>query len=426
MDRVRTDEQDPLPWCIVIALAFLALAWHRLGIPTRIYFDEVHYIRAARKLLEMTRANAEHPMVGKELIAGAMVFLGDKPLFWRVPSIILGTAGLFAFGRLMWLASGRRFATIAAMILLFTSFAWFIQSRIAMLDMIMAGFGMLALWQFAAALRLSGGKARWRLAVSGIFLALAIGTKWSFAPAAMLPGLFVMVVRLKEHGLRFLLARDSRILPGISLVEAGIWLGVLPLALYWATFAPAFLYPVRAVDPFAPIAFHEDMIRLQDSVRKPHPYRSVWYQWMINWRAVWYLYEHIDGARRGVLLIGNPFSMLAGLVAVPWCLWAAVRGRVDALAFAMLYLFSIGLWIVSEKPIQFYYHYLLPGTFLMGCLALALDVLWRRGGKAKWIAAGSLAVAVAMFAWFYPIISAAPLSGGPRSYEFWMWLRSWR
>ena len=32
----------------------------------------------------------------------------------------------------------------------------------------------------------------------------------------------------------------------------------------------------------------------------------------------------------------------------------------------------------------------------------------------------------ALFAWFYPIISAAPLSGGKMSYEQWMWLRSWR
>ena len=41
---------------------------------------------------------------------------------------------LFAFGRLLWWASGRRFATLAGMLLLATSFAWFIQSRIAMLD----------------------------------------------------------------------------------------------------------------------------------------------------------------------------------------------------------------------------------------------------------------------------------------------------
>jgi hypothetical protein len=31
-----------------------------------------------------------------------------------------------------------------------------------------------------------------------------------------------------------------------------------------------------------------------------------------------------------------------------------------------------------------------------------------------------------MFAWFYPIISAAALHDGRHSYVRWMWLRSWR
>ena len=84
------------------------------------------------------------------------------------------------------------------------------------------------------------------------------------------------------------------------------------------------------------------------------------------------------------------------------------------------------MWIVSEKPIQFYYHYLLPGTFLMACLALALDALWNRSDRKRWLAPAALAVAIAMFAWFYPIISAAALHDGRHSYVRWMWLRSWR
>ena len=119
--------------------------------------------------------------------------------------------------------------------------------------------------------------------------------------------------------------------------------------------------------------------------------------------------------------------MLAGLPALLWCLWAGIwRQRSDALAMALLYIASLGMWLVSSKPIQFYYHYLLPGAFLMGCLALALDELWRKGGKWEWIPAVSLATAGAMFAWFYPIISSAILHDGKQAYVHWMWLHSWR
>ena len=63
--QLRSGQGDPLIWCVAITLGFLALVWHRLGIPSQIYFDEVHYVPAARKLLAMESVNSEHPMVGK-------------------------------------------------------------------------------------------------------------------------------------------------------------------------------------------------------------------------------------------------------------------------------------------------------------------------------------------------------------------------
>jgi dolichyl-phosphate-mannose--protein O-mannosyl transferase len=427
MQAAQRPEKDPLAWTAVIALLFLALVWRRLGIPSKIYFDEVHYVPAARSLLLRISANPEHPMLGKEIIAAAIRLGGDRPLVWRIPSALFGAFGLFAFGRLMWWASLRRFATLTGLFLLATSFAWFIQSRIAMLDMFMAAFGMTALWQFAAALRSPARTARWRLALTGLCLGLALGAKWSIAPAAMLPGLTFLVLRVRDHGLRAFARSDTRPLPGISLMEAAFWLGTVPLLVYWLTYLPGFFYRGTPIAWWDPVGHHAYMLRLQDSVRKLHPYRSVWYEWVINWRAVWYLYEKVDGAQRGVLLIGNPFTMLAGLPALGWCLWAGIRRRrTDALSFALLYLASLGMWLVSTKPIQFYYHYLLPGTFLMACLALALDELQRKGGRREWIPALSLATAGAMFVWFYPIISSAVLHDGKLAYVHWMWLHSWR
>lgn len=427
MTAAPAPQRDPLGWILLIAFAFLALCLHRLGIPSRIYFDETHYVPAARKLLDLTRANPEHPLLAKEAIAAVIALFGDRPVVWRLPSALLGTLGLFAIGRALWWASLRRFATLAVTILVATGFLWFIQSRIAMLDMVMAGLGMTALWFFAAATRLPARQARWRLAASGICFGLALGAKWSIAPIAAMPGLAFLALRLRAHGCRCLQRNDSGPVPGISLVEAAFWLGTVPLAVYWLTYLPAFYYAKDAVDPLSPIAWHRYMLQLQDSVTKLHPYRSVWYQWIADWRAVWYLYENVDGSQRGIVLIGNPVSMLAGLPAVLWCLWAGIwRQRSDALACALLYLAALGMWVISGKPIQFYYHYLLPSVFLMACLALVLDAIWERGGRWRWLPMGALAVAAGMFVYFYPIISAAKLHNGKLSYVQWMWLKSWR
>lgn len=422
----RPIERDPIGWCALIALLFLALAWHRLGIPSKIYFDEIHYVHAARIMLTMQHPfNPEHPLFGKEAIAASIALFGDRPLVWRIPSVILGTLGLFAFGRALWFASLSRFATLSGMVLLATDFAWFIQSRIAMLDMVMAGMAMIAFWQVAAVVRQPERLPRLRLAIAGVCLGLSIGAKWSVVPAAVLPGLAFLAFKIRDNGWRFAFAKAGGPVPGITLIEAAFWLGVLPLAVYWATFMPAFFYAEHAIDPTQFIAQHQYMLRLQDSVIKHHPYMSQWYQWVVNWRAIWYLYEVVDGYQRGIVLIGNPYTMLAGLPALLWCAWAGVRHkRWDALACVLLYAVSLAMWGLSGKPVQFYYHYLLPGTFMMAALALALDALRRRGHPL--IPGISLVLSAGLFVYFYPIISAGALHHGRQSYAEWMWLKSWR
>ena len=120
--------------------------------------------------------------------------------------------------------------------------------------------------------------------------------------------------------------------------------------------------------------------------------------------------------------------MLAGLPALGWCVWAGFwQQRADALAVLACFGATLGLWLLPGKPIQFYYHYLLPGSFLMAALALALDALWASAKPFwRWLAPVALGIAIALFVWFYPIISGAPLAHGRESFEAWMWLDSWR
>ena len=77
----------PLGWCAVISLAFLALVLHRIGLPSQLYFDEVHYVPAARQMLEpvmpQPMLNPMHPPLAKQLIALSIHSFGDGPLGWR-------------------------------------------------------------------------------------------------------------------------------------------------------------------------------------------------------------------------------------------------------------------------------------------------------------------------------------------------------
>jgi len=419
--------RDPLLWCWLIAAGFLALVLHRLSIPSIAYFDEIHYLPAARNLLALSEArNKEHPMLGKELIAIAMWLCGDTPFGWRIGSTLAGVAALFASMRATWWASLSAPATLLAGLLLASNFLVFMIARIAMLDAYMYAFAMVALWFCARAVRCPATGRR-DLAIAGVALGLSLASKWSALPIAVLPGLAFAAARLaalKGRRSALLTAAEAGPVRGISLLEAAVWLGAVPLAVYLLTFIPLGWFAVAGVKFGDVIALQAQMLELQQSVTKPHPYMSQWWQWVTDWRPIWFLYENVDGAQRGVLMVGNPFTMWAGLLALPACLAWGWRRRDPAMLSAVaLYAVTLGIWIVAPKPVQFYYHYLLPATFLTIALALVLAAWWQRGRR--WPAALSLALSLGLFAWFYPILSSGPLPG-KNAFETYTWLPSWR
>lgn len=423
MSQAPPHPRDPLAWTVLLSLVFLGLCLVRLGVPSQPYFDEVHYLPAARALLEGEAwLNREHPLLGKELIALGIALLGDNPWGWRLLSTLAGAGALFASMRALWFAAQSRFAALACGLLLASGFLLFVHARIAMLDGFMVFFLGLAAWQFAGACR-EPERGRRRLAIAGLALGLALAAKWTAASVAMLPGLAFLGVRWAAGRRRLLLSRRGGPVPGVTLVEAFVWLGAVPLLVYLLTYLPCYWLEPDEMARRGILGLHRHMVELQANVIEPHPYQSTWPQWLLNWRAIWYLYENVDGAQRGVLLIGNPLTMLAGLPALAWCAWAGIRGRADALAVALIFAASLGLWIVAAKPVQFYYHYLVPSMALLAALALALDEWWKRGHRA--LPLGVLAASCAAFAWFYPILSAAPLAG-PQAFAEWMWLDSWR
>ena len=296
-----------------------------------------------------------------------------------------------------------------------------------MLDIFMAAFLALAAWQFAAAIR-QPEQGRWRLALTGVAIGCAMASKWNAVPLAMVPGLAFFAARLSAGRRRLVTSRRGIPVPGISLGEAFVWLGIVPLAVYAITFAPGYWLG----DQFHPsplgakglIGFHGEILDLQRQVLAPHNYQSTWPQWVLNTRGIWFLYEFTDNAQRGVLLIGNPLTMLLGLPALAWCLvtglWRADWAKVGV---AVGYGLSLGLWLVAPKSVQFYYHYFVPHFFLLAALALTCADLCRT--RYRWASYVVLGSSVLLFAVFFKVLSAGELEG-PMSFAKWTWLVGWR
>ena len=83
MQQPHGQLRDPVGWTWIIAGAFLTLVLMRLNVPGHAFFDEVHYVPAARAWLNGQLLNLEHPPLGKLILAGSMRILGDNVWGWR-------------------------------------------------------------------------------------------------------------------------------------------------------------------------------------------------------------------------------------------------------------------------------------------------------------------------------------------------------
>ena len=402
------------PWVValLIALAAQLLFSVNLTRPNKLVFDEVHYVPAARVLLALDRpVNTEHPLLGKEAIATGIALFGDNPLGWRALSTIAGTAtvlGVFAilmllFGSIRTAGYGALFAAI--------NFTLFIQARIAMLDVFMGAFVTLGIASLLWAMRSPPKQVVRRWMLGAVLLGLATATKWTAAPYVA----FAMIAFV------FIREKHADAWPGMGGIRAILLLGTISIASYFLTFAPALFYEHRALSLSGLIGFQWEMYQSQTQILPSHPYQSNWQSWPLLIRPIWYLYEPVDGAVRGILLIGNPAIMWGGLVALAALVWKWWKGSASAGVVALLWTASLAIWAVIPKSLGFFYYYHLSGIFICIALAAAFHLYDRRG----WWALAFAGAAMAMFVYFYPIISAGALPDD-QAFNHWMWFDSWR
>ena len=430
LERVKALQTRPRIVALLIGLAAQTLFTVHIDRPTRIMFDEVHYVPAAQAILDLSGPrNIEHPMVGKELIAAGMMLFGDNPVGWRLMPSLAGTATVLGVFALLWLLLGTmRPALIGAALALFNQ-TIFVQARTAMLDIFLGAFLLWGLVLMLWAMRGQGRAVWWRWIAASALLGLATGVKWSAIPYIALAAAAFLVIRARDARLAkkplatALSGKDQRHWSGLPAIPALALLGAVSITVYFLTFFPAFFYVNEPLSLPGLFAQQWDMYALQTQVLQPHTYQSNWWSWPLLIRPIWYFYEYDDGAQRGVLLIGNPVVMWGGLLAVLACYWAWFKDKaIRPLAMALLWTASLAIYIVIPKSLGFYYYYHLSGIFICRALAVAFHHFdrGRNRGWEEWFAAASLVA----FVYFYPILAASPL-GSDQGFRHWMWIPSW-
>jgi dolichyl-phosphate-mannose-protein mannosyltransferase len=418
-----------------------------------------------------------HPPVGKWMIAfGEWLFGPDSSWGWRFSAAVVGTLSILMIGRIARRLFGSTLLGTTAALLLAVDGQAFVHSRTALLDgfvmfWALAGFGCLVLdrdrTRERLARRIEAGAPMgvfgptlwwrpWRLA-GVVCLALCAGVKWS--GAFFLAGFLLMSVLWDVGARRAIRAR--RWFSGALLLDA-LPAAVVALPLAVATYLASWVGWFRSTNAWdrqwgvqhpAPTwgwvpaslrslwHYHAEMWNFNVTLHSPHPYQSNPWSWTLLGRPTAFFYEGskngqgachaVASCSKAITPIGNPVIWWGATVGIAVLLVCWALGR-DWRAGAVLAGLAAG-WLPwfhwQDRTIYTFYAVafvpwvVLTVTYCLGLLIGPRDASRERrlyGG----IAAGTIVVlAVALFAWFYPIYTAQLIP--QPSWADRMWLPSW-
>ena len=471
------------------------LRFFRLQVPRAVVYDETYYAKDAWSILQhgvewCTVASSNQlilqghtnifamcpygghgeyviqPEVGKLLIAMGEAMFGLNSFGWRFSSAVFGSLAIL----LMCRTARRMFRStvlgcIAGLLMALDGLE-FVLSRTGILDIflmffILAAFGCLVIDRDQSRARLAeetarraGGDAgprfglrKWQVAC-GIFLGLAVGTKW--IAAWYIIGFACLFIAWEINARR--IAELPRAVYG-ALREA-VWLPLtfiaIPLVVYVATWSNWLLtstgydrnyaklhgvnFPVISA-LYSLFEYHVQAVGSGFGIRLPEPYQSQPWDWLVITRPVAFYYESYSGPVAGashfcppagcagpawsqeVLALGTPLIWWSSVLALMFCLgWWVWRRDWRAGAALCGVITGWGPWFLLVSRTKYYYYALEFEPFLILSIVLCLGLILgpaeagvrRRVIGAAVVGAYLLGVLI-MFWYFYAILAAEVL-----------------
>ncbi|MDQ1129153.1 dolichyl-phosphate-mannose--protein mannosyltransferase [Microbacterium sp. SORGH_AS_0888] len=481
----RLDLWAPIAVTVLAAL----LRFLDLGHPRAIVFDETYYVKDAWSqwvlgypsawpadadkafasgAVDVSETGASfvvHPPLGKWLIGAGMWLFGPGDSFgWRFSTALFGTAlVLLVYLVTRTLTRSTPVATLAGGLMAIDGLA-IVMSRVALLDVFLAFFVLLAFWfvlwdqrQHTARLdrALAGtqdppwwGPLSWNrpwLIAAGVALGAATGVKWSGVYVIAALGVYVVVTdalarRRLQVGMwpmdavRQGIVAFLYLVPTAFVVYLSSWTG-------WLLSSDGYMRQSAVSDPatgfwsWVPLPlqslwnYHEAMYRFHVGLSTPHSYESPAWQWPLLVRPTSMYWQQDGDTVQAISSIPNPLIWWGGVAAAVFLIYLFVRTRRVAYAFVLTGIAATYVpWLLypSRTIFQFYTIAILP--FLVIAIALAAREIVGGGSPERRVAGIRVVtvfvvVAVVLAAFWYPVQTALPVP-----YEFWRlhnWLPTW-
>ena len=371
-----------IQWYLALLVALLTVAtriWG-LGQPDVLVFDEVFYAGDALDLIAhgVESGTAVHPPMGKWMIAAGIRLLGFNPFGWRLAALVTGAvvAGLTWYLAYRLVLSSM-VAVAAASMVVFDGIT-VVTGRIALLD------GFVALWVLGSvgctlamiATPVEQPAQRWLRTATGILLGLAIATKWSAAPVALV--VLVTTLFLDDH-LPWSQRRRAYTRSLLLLVVLPFFVYVLAHAGWLAQYQDTTTYARACAEDqcrtgpldraLGFVDYQRDVLEFHRSLDPSHRDVRSSTTWVLQTGLVELYSDRTAGnSSTHILVFGNPVLWIAGFAGILPAFVVAWRRRDIAAGFLASVSLALWLpWVLGGRPGFAFY-----GAPLMPVLALTL------------------------------------------------------
>jgi 4-amino-4-deoxy-L-arabinose transferase-like glycosyltransferase len=397
--RLLAHPRAPLLALALIVLYSLGARLFYLGVPCSspcssdsahaLIFDEQYYIDAARVIdrihppagLPYATAplgkdpNAEHPQLGKMIMAGTIKLFGNNPWGWRIGSVIFGLIAILALYALVRGAGGGPWLAVGASGVMALDNLMLIHGRIGTLDVYFVAMALVA-----AALYVRG-----RPLIAGVALGIAGCMKLPALvalPAFVLIELFVVLWARRGSPGVWATARQRALPLGGFVAVTGITLllGVWLMDVLVPGYDPG-THITYAGSPFTHISHMLSYAAQLKATPNATGISSTPWQWLLDQKPIDYYRVAVNSVAGGKTVASravfdargemNPFIIFLALPALGAALAAAwyERDRVAALGAAWCVGTFVPFIIQAEAfdRISYLYYMLLvmPGVYII-------------------------------------------------------------
>ncbi len=391
------DEQDTIP--------------ERISHRNCTYFDEIYHARTAYEFIhEMEVYEWTHPPLGKTLISLGIRMFDMTPFGWRIIGTLFGIFMIPVIYIFLKKLSGLTWLTVCGTLLFTFDFMHFAQTRISTIDVYVTFFIMLMYLfmykYYTMSVTESIKKHVLYLGLSGTAMGFAIACKWTGVYAGVGLALIFFISLYHKYTEN---AGEFKVKITKTILFCILMFVVVPLSIYTLSYIP---FMRASGTGFAGIIQNQiDMLLYHGKtvVSSTHDYSSPWYTWPINYRPIWFYGGKKGELTENISSFGNPLVWWVGILALIYCIYDAFKNKNRISLFLVIgYLAQLIPWIPVTR-ITFIYHYFPCVPFIVLLISHSAYRLYEKNIHTKKIFIIYTALAVLLFAMFYPVISGYPV-----------------